>query len=62
MNVKKGDINFKKDIEPSAKHLIEICLNIKAESRPTIDQILDHPYFTKQELSSFPIQPDSETA
>lgn len=45
-NIVQEDISFKKDIDPKAKHLIQLCLNNRPENRPTIDQILNHPFFT----------------
>ncbi|KAM6968105.1 serine/threonine-protein kinase pim-1-like [Aplochiton taeniatus] len=40
----KGRVRFTKGISPECRHLIRWCLSTKAADRPTLEQILLHPW------------------
>lgn len=50
-NIVQEEIRFKSDLDPKAKHLIQLCLNNKPELRPSIQQVLNHPFLTLKETS-----------
>ena len=59
-NIVEDAIQFKEDIDPKAKHLIKLCLSNKPEMRPSINQILKHPYFTGEDLSTCQLHLETE--
>jgi len=49
-NVRKGEFVFEGEewdvVSSDVKNLIHQCLNLNPDSRPTVEQILDHPWFS----------------
>ncbi|XP_015907830.1 serine/threonine-protein kinase pim-3 [Parasteatoda tepidariorum] len=42
----KADIRFKKFLSMECRDLIKKCLSVKASDRPTLEEILEHPWMT----------------
>lgn len=40
-------VTFRSDIDPDAKDIIQKILRVKTEDRPTIEQLLEHPFVKK---------------
>lgn len=61
--VKKRIINskirFKSNCNPDAKDLIQKILRVKSKDRPTIEQILKHPFVTKNFYGRIPSKDDN---
>ncbi|XP_059140495.1 serine/threonine-protein kinase pim-3-like isoform X2 [Physella acuta] len=45
--IKAAHLHYKADLSPACKDLIRKCLSVEPQHRPTLDQILSHPWMNK---------------